>query len=250
MQITAQATRYQHPAQEPAARQPPLICFPALPATFPAPHQPERRRVAQMAEIMEVIVYTFQLRQQHAQPPGAQRNSAVGSRLHSLAIGQSVRNAADGRNTFRENDAMKRVLSFEPLLHAAMLVEQMRLVVQNLLTDIEEGEFRRFQHVGAHRSERQHLHVRPAVPPAAAALCWRYRPASPSERISTPVPEVEPCRFRATPAARFRMITKLDAVKIHGFPLVPTHRGQIVRQAGRIGGRVRTARPQTRRSRG
>ena len=47
------------------------------------------------------------------------------------------------------------VQPFEPLLHAAMFEEQIRLVVQNPLANVEESELRRFQHVGADRPERQ-----------------------------------------------------------------------------------------------
>ena len=70
-----------------------------------------------------------------------------------------MRHAADARHALGQNDAACRLKALEPLLHAAMLEEQPRMIVQDRLTDVEEQKLGRLDHIGAHRTERQQLHV-------------------------------------------------------------------------------------------
>ena len=55
----------------------------------------ERRRMAQMAEVVEVIVDALHFRQEHAQRVGPDRDVAVGGPLDGFAIGQRMSDGSD-----------------------------------------------------------------------------------------------------------------------------------------------------------
>ena len=68
--------------------------------------------------------------------------------------------AADAGNAFGKHGRLAERQALEPLFHAAMLEEELRLEVQDVLADIEEGELDGFHHVSPHRAERQLLDIR------------------------------------------------------------------------------------------
>ena len=70
-----------------------------------------------------------------------------------------MRHAADAGDALGQHHAAFRRQPLEALLHAAMLEEQPRMVVQDGLADVEEQKLGGFDHVRAHRPERQQLHI-------------------------------------------------------------------------------------------
>ena len=101
--------------------------------------------------------------------------------------------AADAGDPLGQNHRMGKRAPLEALLHAAMLEEELRMEMEDVLADVEEDQLRRFDHVGAHRPERQSLHVG-AVDLRKAALgrLERHMPHRPGR----------PDRAAARPAAR------------------------------------------------
>ena len=108
---------------------------------------------------MQMIVEPLHLGQQHAQEFRARRNDAIRRGFDRLAISERMRHAADARDALGQHDAARGLEALEPLLHAAMLEEQPRMIVQDRFADVEEQKLAGFDHVGAHRAERQQLHV-------------------------------------------------------------------------------------------
>ena len=107
-----------------------------------------------------MVVEPFELRKQRRAASGrAAARRSRGSLLDRLAERQGVREAADAGDPFRQDDGAASATSLEALLHAAMLEEELRMKMKDVLADIEEDQFGGFHDVGAHRSERQALHV-------------------------------------------------------------------------------------------
>ena len=106
-----------------------------------------------------MVVEPLELCEQDPQSLGAGWNLAAGRALDGLAERKRVADRADGRNTFGDYDGVVRPRSLEAHFHPAMLEEQARLIVDDVLADIEEREFSGFQHVGSDRAERKLLDV-------------------------------------------------------------------------------------------
>jgi hypothetical protein len=108
---------------------------------------------------MQVIVEPLHLGQNHAQETRAWRHAANSCRFHRLTISQRVRNAADARDALGQHHAAFGAKPLEALLHAAMLEEQPRVIMQDRLAEVVEQKLGGFDHVGAHWAERQQLHI-------------------------------------------------------------------------------------------
>ena len=224
-QITTKPTNGENAAQKPATGQPRIELLGAL---FKQPafrlSDLERRRVTEMAEIMQMVVKAFHFRQQRAQKKSARRNAAVGGGFDGLAIGERVRHAANAGNALRENDGAIRRQSLEAFLHAAMLEEQTRLIVQNCLADIKENEFRRLDDIGSHWPKRKKLHVGLGtgdfrnrlldwlcLKRGTGRIIWiEWR----SHRVDALVQDQR---------LRLRMVEKLNSEQIGDFALIPAH---------------------------
>ena len=76
-----------------------------------------------------------------------------------LAVSECMRHAANAGYPFGQHCSARRFEAFEPFLHAAMLEEQLRMIMNDSFAEIEEHELGRLKYVGAHRAKRQQLHV-------------------------------------------------------------------------------------------
>ena len=73
----------------------------------------ERRGVAKMAEIMQMIVEPLQFGKQDPQRFRPRRYLAARGALDRFAIRQGVRDRADARNSFGDDDGAIGIVSFE-----------------------------------------------------------------------------------------------------------------------------------------
>ena len=169
---------------------------------------------------MQVVVDALQLgerRTQQARPFG---HRAAGGLFHRLAEGQRMREAADAGDPLGERRRLGKRQPLEALLHAAMLEEELRVKVEDVLADIEERELGQLDDVGPHRPERQLLHVRPDdLGNRAVAGGKRHRRSGGIGRV-----ERRQDRLRALmqhEATRLRMPREGNAEEIADFALVP-----------------------------
>ena len=97
-EIAAQAAWHEQASQEAASRQPRVqLLGPLLEQLALGFADLQRRRMAEMAEVMEMVVKAFQLRQENAKRSGANRRLAVRGALHGLAIGERMRDGSNAR---------------------------------------------------------------------------------------------------------------------------------------------------------
>ena len=152
-----------------------------------------------------------------------------------------MRHAADTGYAFGEH-CRRRGQTLEPFLHAAMLEEQARLVVQDCLTDVIEEKFGRLEHVGADRAERQLLDV--------GRRAGDLRNEAPvlvngDRRVRRVIGrEGRHYRVRAFPQyqpVRLRLIGELEPEQIGDLALVPAH--QRTQSGEARHGTMRTAAP-------
>ena len=159
-EIAAQAARHENASKETASRQSRVqLLGPLFEQLALGLADLQRRGVAEMAEVVEVVVEAFEFCEQNAKRSSAKRRFAVGGALHRLAISERMCDASDPGDPLRHDDRLIGRTSFEARLHAAVLEEEPRLVVDDVLADIKEHEFRGFDDIGANRSERQLLDV-------------------------------------------------------------------------------------------
>lgn len=144
-----------------------------------------------------------------------------------------MRDRADAGDALGQDDAAPRVQAFESLLHAAVLEKEMRLVVEDVLADVEEGELRRFQHIGAHRAERQSLHVAGTdFRQSARHILVRRRGWA--RRRGGVAGERRGDAFAQHQPVRLGVVGEPDAVQIHDLALVPAEQRPDMRKARRI----------------
>ena len=161
IEVATQAAGHQQTAQEAASGQLPVDLLGALLEQLALGLADlERGRAREMAKIVEMVIEPLELREERAQHAGALRHVTERGLFDRLAESESVGEAPDPGDPLRENGRVRERAALEALLHAAMLEEQLRMEMQDVLADIEENELHRFDHVGADRSERQPLHVR------------------------------------------------------------------------------------------
>ena len=159
-EIAAQATRREQASQKPASCQPRVQLLGSLLKQLALGFADlERCRMAEMTEVVEMVVKALQLRQEDTKRSGANRRLAVCGALHCLTIGERMRDGSNRRDPLRHDDRLIRRTAFEARFHPAMLEEESRLIVDDVLPDIEEREFRGLEDVGANGSERQSLDV-------------------------------------------------------------------------------------------
>jgi hypothetical protein len=112
-----------------------------------------------MAEVVQVIVEAFEFREQYAKRSGPNRDIAVRGALDRLAKSERVTDRSDARNPLRHDDGVTRQAAVETSLHAPMLEEEPRLIMEDVLADIEKREFRRLDDIRANGSEWQPLDI-------------------------------------------------------------------------------------------
>ena len=143
--------------------------------------------------------------------------------------------AADAGDPLRQHHPARGVEPFEALLHAAVLVEEMWLVVQDLFTDIEEGELGGFQHIGPDRPERQGLHI------GCHYLRQEFGAVGGGQGrwLRNPGPNRRKWRrdiLVQNESVRLRMPAEPDPIQIHDLALVPAQQRPDLGKARRIAG--------------
>ena len=189
---------------------------------------------------MEVVVQTLELCEQRAKPQRPRRNGASRGLLHRLAEGARVTEASDRGHALGQRHAVGQPASLEPLFHSAVLEEQLRMIVDDVLADVCENELRRFDDIRAHRAERQALDI--------AVGDFRQSPSARFERHfeAGGIVEAHRRRRRSRPGVQheplgLRLTGERDAEQIAHLTLVPTERRTDVGDAGN--GAVRRAAP-------
>ena len=174
-----------------------------------------------MAEVVEMIVESFQLRQDRPQIAGAFRNLTLAGCFDCLAKRKRMGNAVHPGNAFREQYAKVRRQPFEAFFHPAMFEEEPRMTMENRFADVVEDDLRRFEHVSADRAEWQDLNIAPfhwrKIP--RFSRIWNHfvfriaRIERRNRRMSA---------FMQHQRARLRMALKGDPAEILHLSLVPT----------------------------
>ena len=223
--------RPEHVAQEPASARPCIDLlgqlFEQLPLRFA---DLERRRMAQVAEVVQMIVDALKLGRDDPEPLGPPGDVASRRILHRLHIRQRLREAVDARHPLGQQRGRAARHAFELLLDPAMLEKQVRVIVENPLADVVEDELRGFEHVGAHGPERQKLHM----------LARHGRQPGRGQHDSGPARTRGRRRERRGRQVRqmggheplgLRMAGKPDPAHFHDLPLVPAEQRADRREA-------------------
>ncbi len=231
-EVAAQTARSEQAAQEPAPGEPAVDLLEPLleQLALGLPHL-ERGGVGQVPEVVQVVVQPLQFGQQHPEEPRAPRNLGAGGGLDGLAVAERMGDAAHPGDALREHHRRVRVAALEKLLQAAVLEEQPRPVVQDLLADVAEQELGRLHHVGPHRTEGQHLHV------GALHLQQRGGCGRVGHRHSRRAAGVQRRTDRRGAlvqhqGAGLRMVLEADPAEVGDLALVPAEQRRGVRQAG------------------
>ena len=118
-----------------------------------------------------------------------------------------------------------RVRALKAALHASVLEEEPRLVMDDMLADVDERELGQLEHIGPDRPERQKLDV------DGVDIGKTDASAGGGDGVHQLLPAVfEDQRIR------LRMIGEPEPVQVHHFPLVPAERGKDLRQARQLPG--------------
>jgi len=126
-QITAQATRHENASKETASCQPCVhLLGPLFEQLALGLADLQRRSVAEMAEVMEVVVEAFEFCEQNAKRSSAKRRFTVGGALYRLTISERMCNASDPGDPLRHDNRLIGRTSLEARLHPAVLEEEPR----------------------------------------------------------------------------------------------------------------------------
>ena len=101
--------------------------------------------MAEVAEVVQVVVEPLELGDENPERLRPLGRLAARRAFDRLAISQGVRNRPDARDTLGDHDGAFRIRAFEAALHPAVLEKEPRLIVDDVLPDVEKGEFRRFR---------------------------------------------------------------------------------------------------------
>jgi hypothetical protein len=94
--------------------------------------------MAQVSEIVEMVVETLEFGQDSSQMKGAFWDLTLACGFNGLAKGECMGDAVHTRNSFCDQHGKPGIETFEPFLHAPMFEEQPRMAMQDCFANVVE----------------------------------------------------------------------------------------------------------------